>query len=40
MKLSSLAQRDVGVVILEQGAEDVGELDGHFAGEFGLDADQ
>ena len=40
MKLSSSAQRDVGVVILEQCAQDVGELHGHFAGQFGLDADQ
>ena len=35
-----VAQGDVGVVILEQRAQDVGELHGHFAGEFGLDADQ
>ena len=35
-----VAEGDVGVVILKQGAENVGELDGHFAGQLGLAADQ
>ncbi len=40
MKLSSSLKRHVGVVIFEQRAENVGQLDGHFASEFGFDADQ
>ncbi len=35
-----VAQRDVGVVILEERAQDVGKFYGHFAGELWPDADQ
>ena len=35
-----VAEGNVGVVVLEQRAQDVGELDGHLAREFRFDADQ
>ena len=35
-----VAQRDGGVVVAQERAKNVGELDGHLACELGLDADQ
>ena len=39
-KLQLLAQRNVGVMVLEQGAQNVGQLDGHLAGQLRLAAHQ